>query len=96
MRRSNQPWLEHEDKTLQELKEKGATYEQAADILQRSVESVRQRKYRNGYLKANKPTTSPKVKLEYQPPTKGSRHTEEMNPKIEVTLFWGLVKYKKG
>lgn len=96
MRRSNQPWLEHEDKTLQELKEKGATYEQAADILQRSVESVRQRKYRNGYLKANKATKRKKVELEHKEPTKASRHTKNTNTKVEVTLFWGLVKYKKG
>jgi DNA-directed RNA polymerase specialized sigma24 family protein len=96
MRRNYQPWLEHEDKTLKKLKENGATYEEAAEILQRSVESVRQRKYRKGYLKANKTTKRKKVELEHKEPTKALRHTKQTNPKVEVTLFWGLVKYSKA
>ena len=96
MRRSNQPWLEHEDKTLQKLKENGVTYEEAAEILQRSVESVRQRKYRNGYLNSNKPTTNKAMHLDHKEPTKESKHIKQTNPNIEVSLFWGLVKYKKA
>jgi len=96
MKRKNQPWLEHEDKMLKQLKDKGVTYEEAAEILQRSVESVRQRKYRKGYRRSNKPTTKKTIQLEQKAPTKDSKHIKQTNPNIEVTLFWGLVKYKKA
>ena len=96
MIRNYKPWLEHEDKMLKQLKDKGVTYEEAAEILQRSVESVRQRKYRKGYLRSNKPTTKKTIQFDQKAPTKESKHIKQTNPNIEVTLFWGLVKYKKA
>jgi orotate phosphoribosyltransferase-like protein len=92
MRRQQQPWLEHEDLTLKELHEKGATHEEIANILERSVESVKQRRYRKGYITR----MAKQVKLEYKEPTKGAKYTRYMKPSTEVSILWGLIKYTKA
>ena len=92
MRRQHQPWLEHEDLTLKKLHDEGATDEEKAHILERSVESVKQRRYRRGHVVR----TAKQVQLEYKEPTKGAKYTRYMKPSTEVSILWGLIKYTKA